>query len=141
MLILNISVVAFSQSINEPIPTFTERLFSLSKSDTADYISKYGITLFSKNELISMGISESELNRLIVGVNMKSMITCRIETDDMGLSVQRVIIGGVRYLNSKYLANEYQKAGYVLDENASKSNYLMFVRPADKYIYVRKYPF
>lgn len=134
MLIFCINIVAFSQVIEEPIPKFAEKLFMLNKSSAENNIKNRGFRVLTSDELISLGYDEESLVNLIVGFG-DNWITCKIQTNDTGRCVEKVSVGGVRYLNARYLVNEYQTAGYIMDEEKSRGNELFFIRQTDKYNY------
>lgn len=133
-LIFCINIVAFSQIIEEPIPKFAETLLTLNKSSAENNITNRGFRVLSSDELISLGYDEESLVNLIVGVG-DSRITCKIQTNNTGRYVEKVTVGGVRYLNARYMANEYLTAGYTMDEEKSRGNEMIFVKQTDKYNY------
>lgn len=135
MLIFCINIVTFSQVIEESIPKFAEKLLTLNKASSENNITNHGFRVLTSDELISLGYEEESLGNLIVGIG-DSWITCKIQTNNTGRYVEKVTISGVRYLNAKYMIAEYQKAGYILDENESRENEMFFVKQTDKYIYV-----
>lgn len=135
MLLFCINIATFSQVIEEPIPKFAETLLTLNKASAENTITNHGFRVLSSDELISMGYNEESLGNLIVGFGDKRII-CKIQTNNTGRYIEKVTIGGVRYLNAKYMISEYQTAGYILDEGKSRGNEMFFVKQTNKYIYV-----
>lgn len=134
-LIFCINILSYSQIIKESIPKFAEALLTLNKSSAENNLTNRGFNVLSIDELISLGYDEESLVNLVVGIGDKKII-CKIQTNLTGRYVEKVTVGGVRYLNAKYMINEYQKSGYVLDERKSRGNEMFFVKQTDKYIYV-----
>lgn len=133
-LIFCINILSYSQIIRESIPEFAEKLLTLNKSSAENNITKRGFRVLTTDELISLGYDEESLGNLIVGFGDKK-ITCKIQTNNTGRYVEKVTVGGVRYLNAKYMVNEYETAGYIMDEENSTRNELIFVKQTDKYNY------
>lgn len=134
-LIFCINILSYSQIIKESIPKFAETLLTLDKASAENNITKRGFRVLTSDELISLGYDEESLVNLIVGIGDKKII-CKIQTNNTGRYVEKVTVGGVRYLNAKYMIAEYQKAGYILDEEKSRRNEMFFIKQTDKYIYV-----
>lgn len=134
VLIVCINNLSYSQIINETIPKFAESLFTLNKASVENNIINRGFKVLTSNELISLGYEENSINNLIVGIG-DSWITCKIFLDNAGRNVERVRVGGVRYLNAQYMINEYRKEGYIMDEDASTRTELIFVKQTDKFYY------
>ncbi len=134
-LIFCINILSYSQIIKESIPKFAETLLTLDKASAENNITNRGFKVLTTDELISLGYNRGSLVNLIVGIGDKKII-CKIQTNNTGRYVEKVTVGGVRYLNAKYMINEYQKSGYVLDEKKSRGNEMFFVKQTDKYIYV-----
>lgn len=134
-LIFCINILSYSQIIKESIPKFAETLLTLDKASAENNLTGRGFNVLSVGELISLGYDEESLGNLIVGIGDKKII-CKIQTNLTGRYIEKVTVGGVRYLNAKYMINEYQKSGYVLDEKKSRGNEMFFVKQTDKYIYV-----
>lgn len=134
MLIFCINILSYSQIIEESIPRFAETLLSLEKESAENNITNCGFKVLTVDELISLGYNEESIVNLIVGIGDANII-CKIQTNKRRC-VDRVTVGGVRYLNTKYMIAEYQNAGYILDDNESRGNEMFFVKQTDKYIYV-----
>lgn len=134
MLIFCINIVTFSQVIEEPIPKFAEKLLTLNKASSENNITNHGFRVLTSDDLISLGYDEESLGNLIVGIG-DSRITCKIQTNLTGRYVEKVTVGGVRYLNAQYMADEYLTAGYTMDEEKSRGNEMIFVKQTDKYNY------
>lgn len=133
-LIFCINILSYSQIIKETIPEFAEKLLTLNKASAENNITNRGFRVLTTDELISLGYDEESLGNLIVGVG-DSRITCKIQTNNTGRYVEKVTVGGVRYLNARYMANEYLTAGYTMDEEKSRGNEMIFVKQTDKYNY------
>lgn len=133
-LIFCINILSYSQVIEESIPEFAEKLLTLNKASAENNITKRGFRVLTTDELISLGYDEESLVNLIVGIG-DSRITCKIQTNNTGRYVDKVTVGGVRYLNARYMANEYLTAGYTMDEEKSRGNEMIFVKQTDKYNY------
>lgn len=134
MLIFCINIVTFSQVIEEPIPKFAETLLTLNKASAENNITKRGFRVLTSDELISLGYDEESLVNFIVGIGDNSII-CKIQTNNTGRYVEEVTVGGVRYLNARYMADEYLTAGYTMDEEKSRGNEMIFVKQTDKCYY------
>jgi hypothetical protein len=134
-LIFCINILSYSQTIKESIPKFAETLLTLNKASAENDITNRDFKVLTSDELISLGYDEESLRNLIVGIGGKKII-CKIQTNNTGRYVEKVTVGGVRYLNAKYLIAEYQKAGYILDEEKSRRNEMFFIKQTDKHIYV-----
>jgi len=133
-LIFCINILSYSQIIKETIPEFAEKLLTLNKASAENNITNRGFRVLTTDELISLGYDEESLVNLIVGFG-DSRITCKIQTNNTGRYVEKVTVGGVRYLNARYMANEYLTAGYTMDEEKSRGNEMIFVKQTDKYNY------
>lgn len=133
-LIFCINILSYSQIIKETILEFAEKLLTLNKASAENNITNRGFRVLTTDELISLGYDEESLGNLIVGVG-DSRITCKIQTNNTGRYVEKVTVGGVRYLNARYMANEYLTAGYTMDEEKSRGNEMIFVKQTDKYNY------
>lgn len=133
-LIFCINVLSYSQVIEESIPKFAEKLLTLNKASVQNNLMKRGFRLLSDGELISLGYDEESLGNLIVGIGNDNII-CKVQTNNTGRYIEKVAVGGIRYLNARYMVNEYQTANYVMDENASTRSELIFVKQTDKYNY------
>jgi hypothetical protein len=133
-LIFCINILSYSQIIEESIPKFAEKLLTLTKSSAENNITNRGFRVLTSDELISLGYDEESLVNLIVGFGDKK-ITCKIQTNNTGRYIEKVTVGGVRYLNARYMANEYLTAGYIMDEEKSRGNEMIFVKQTDKYNY------
>lgn len=133
-LIFCINILSYSQIIKETIPEFAEKLLTLNKASAENNITNRGFRVLTTDELISLGYDEESLGNLIVGVG-DSRITCKIQTNNTGRYVEKVTVGGVRYLNARYMTNEYLTAGYTMDEEKSRGNEMIFVKQTDKYNY------
>lgn len=133
-LIFCINILSYSQIIEESIPKFAEKLLTLNKVSAENNITNRGFRVLTPDELISLGYDEESLVNLIVGIG-DSRITCKIQTNNTGRYVEKVTVGGVRYLNARYMANEYLTAGYTMDEEKSRGNAMIFVKQTDKYNY------
>lgn len=133
-LIFCINILSYSQIIKESIPEFAEKLLTLNKASAENNITNRGFRVLTPDELISLGYDEESLVNLIVGIG-DSRITCKIQTNNTGRYVEKVTVGGVRYLNARYMANEYLTAGYTMDEEKSRGNEMIFVKQTDKYNY------
>lgn len=133
-LIFCINILSYSQIIKETIPEFAEKLLTLNKASAENNITNRGFRVLTTDELISLGYDEESLGNLIVGVG-DSRITCKIQTNNTGRYVEKVTVGGVRYLNARYMANEYLTVGYTMDEEKSRGNEMIFVKQTDKYNY------
>lgn len=134
MLIFCINIAAFSQVIEESIPKFAETILRLNKTSAKNDITNHGFRVLSRDELRSMWYDEESLGNLIVGIGDRA-ITCKIQSDNTGAIVEKVSVGGVRYLNARYMVSEYETAGYILDEDSSRGNELIFVKQTDRYNY------
>lgn len=135
MLIFCINVPFYSQIINESIPVFAEKLFTLNKSSAENNLVSRGFNILSRETLLQFGYDKDSLQNLIVGLG-DYKISCKIQTNNTGRYIEKVTIGGVRYLNAKYMINEYQMEGYILDEEKSTRNELVFIKRTEKYIYI-----
>ncbi|SBV92926.1 conserved exported hypothetical protein [uncultured Dysgonomonas sp.] len=135
MLIFSINSLSYSQIINESIPVFAEKLFTLNKSSAENNLVSRGFDILPRETLLQFGYDKDSLQNLIVGFG-DYKISCKIQTNNTGRYIQKVTIGGVRYLNAKYMINEYQTEGYILDEEKSTRNELVFIKRTEKYIYV-----
>lgn len=133
-LIFCINLLSFSQIIREPVQEFGEMLLTLDKISAKRNITNRGFKLFSNEQLINLGHYRENLGKLIVGIGDRN-INCKIELDKTERYVEKVTIGGIRYINTKYMINEYQSAGYVLDEKNSIRGELYFVKQTNKYTY------
>lgn len=133
-LIFCINILSYSQIIEESIPKFAEKLLTLNKASAENNITNRGFRVLTTDELISLGYDEESLVNLIVGIG-DSRITCKIQTNNTGRYIEKVTVGGVRYLNARYMANEYLTAGYTMDEEKSRGNEMIFVKQTDKYNY------
>lgn len=134
-LIFCINILSYSQVIKETIPEFAEKLLTLNKTTAKSNIVNRGFDILPPRTLISLGYDEKSLVNLIVGFgDMK--ISCKIQTNNTGSRIEKVTVGGVRYLNAKYMMNEYQSEGYILDEENSTRNELVFVKRTNEYIYI-----
>lgn len=134
-LIFCINILSYSQIIRESIPEFAEKLLTLNKASAKSDIVNRGFEVLPPRTLISLGYDKDSLENLIVGMG-DSKITCKIQSDVTGRNIKKVTVGGVRYLNAKYMINEYQTEGYILDEEKSTRNELVFIKRTEKYIYV-----
>ncbi len=133
-LIFCINILSYSQIIEESIPEFAEKLLTLNKASAENNITNRGFRVLTTDELISLGYDEESLVNLIVCIG-DSRIICKIQTNNTGRYVEKVMVGGVRYLNARYMANEYLTAGYTMDEEESRGNEMIFVKQTDKYNY------
>lgn len=133
-LIFCINILSYSQIIRESIPEFAEKLLTLNKASAESNIVNRGFDVLPPRTLISLGYDEDSLGNLIVGIGDRKII-CEIQADVTGRNIKKVTVGGVRYLNAKYMINEYQSEGYVLDEENSTRSELIFVKQTDKYNY------
>lgn len=134
-LIFCINILSYSQIIRESIPEFAEKLLTLNKVSAKSDIVNRGFDVLPPRTLISLGYDKDSLENLIVGMG-DSKITCKIQADGTGRNIKKVTVGGVRYLNAKYMINEYQSEGYVLDEENSTRSELVFVKRTNEYIYI-----
>ncbi len=133
-LIFCINILSYSQIIKETIPEFAEKLLTLNKVSAENNITNRGFRVLTTDELISLGYDKESLVNIIVGIG-DSRITCKVQTNNTGRYVKKVTVGGVRYLNARYMANEYLTAGYTMDEEKSRGNEMIFVKQTDKYNY------
>lgn len=135
MLSFCINTVSHSQIIDESIPKFGEKLLTLSKASAKKEVLDRGFKLLSTEELLSLGYSREMVKNFIVGIGDMG-ISCKIEVNSTGTNVEKVTIGGVRYLNSKGMIGEYEKEKYILDEKNSIRSELVFVKKQGKYAYM-----
>lgn len=122
-----------AQTIDETIPKFGETILSMNKATAKGEISKRGFKALSAAELRSLGYDEESIRFLIVAMGNRQ-ITCKIKTD-ANARIASVTIGGIKYLNAKYMISEYEKEGYTLDEKNSTRNELIFVKQTSKFNY------
>lgn len=133
-LIFCINILSYSQIIKESIPEFAEKLLTLNKASAENNITNRGFRVLTTDELVSLGYDEESLVNLIVCFGDRR-ITCKIQTNNTGRYVEKVTVGGVRYLNARYMTSEYLMAGYTMDEEKSRGNEMIFVKQTDKYNY------
>ena len=122
-----------AQTIDETIPRFGETILSMNRTTAKSEITKRGFKALSATELRSLGYDEESIRFLIVGMGNRQ-ITCKIKIDNAS-HVSSVTIGGIKYLNAKYMISEYEKEGYTLDERNSTRNELIFVKQTSKFNY------
>lgn len=134
-LIFCINILSYSQIIKETIPEFAEKLLTLNKASAEREIKAHAFDVLPPRTLISLGYDEESLGNLIVGMGDRK-ITCKIQTNNTGRYVEKVTVGGVRYLNARYMISEYETEGYILDEENSTRSELVFVKRTNEYIYI-----
>lgn len=134
LLVLSVAVHLPAQC--RSIPEFAECLFGHDRAYVEKELRLFDtpFTALPSETLYQLGY---DADCTVAGVCSLNNVMCVAFLDDNGL-VDRVRVNGVKYAHAKYMMPEYERAGYVLDEQRSDRISLTYKKRSRDYYIIAK---
>lgn len=128
ILLLCAIVSCYAQPKRMSVPEFAERLMRLDKKSLIVDLTNKGFRMAPESELLRMGY---DCETTVVGF-WHSKVGCIAKFNKQGI-VDAITVNNIEYPNARYVMNDYQQAGYILDEDNSSGVQFFYVKDCDKY--------